>query len=212
MSKSKEKTVWSWEEGAVDAKKEHIRIYRANDPKPSARVAPGRDRSFTVQFIKRSGVPKKVLEGVRRELDYYLVELGEENPWAYAIYHCSTMANVYSTVQWGYYSPKRRVEAGKAGVALTHFNTKSVAAMPVPLPSLAEQKQIVAEVERRLSVIDELEATVESNLKRAERTRQAILQRAFEGQLIPSEGNRHANDRYTMPIAAESPALYRTHR
>jgi hypothetical protein len=40
---------------------------------------------------------------VRREIDYYLVELREKDPWAYAIYHCSTAANVYSKVHWGYY-------------------------------------------------------------------------------------------------------------
>jgi hypothetical protein len=103
MSKSEEQTVWTWREGAVDAKKAHIRIYYADDPKPVARVAPGRDHSFTVQFAKRSGLPNEVLEAVRRELDFYLVEKREENPWAYAIYHCSTGANVYSTVHWGYY-------------------------------------------------------------------------------------------------------------
>ena len=51
------------------------------------------------------------------------------------------------------------------------------------LPSLDEQRAIVAEVERRLSVIDELEATVEANLKRADRLRQSILQDAFSGNL-----------------------------
>jgi type I restriction enzyme S subunit len=55
---------------------------------------------------------------------------------------------------------KRHVEAGKVGVALTHFNTKSVAAMVVPLPPSAEQTRIVAEVERRLSVVEELESAV----------------------------------------------------
>jgi type I restriction enzyme S subunit len=41
----------------------------------------------------------------------------------------------------------------------------------------------VAEVERRLSVIDELEAVVAANLQRAARLRQAVLQRAFSGEL-----------------------------
>ena len=47
--------------------------------------------------------------------------------------------------------------------------------------ALAEQDRIVAEVERRLSVIEELEATVAANLKRAARLRQSVLVRAFAG-------------------------------
>ena len=39
----------------------------------------------------------------------------------------------------------------------------------------------MAEVERRLSVIEELEAVVSANLQRAVRLRQATLQRAFSG-------------------------------
>ena len=53
----------------------------------------------------------------------------------------------------------------------------------IPLPPLAEQHRIVAEVDRRLSVIEELEAVVAANLQRATRLRQAILHRAFSGQL-----------------------------
>ncbi len=79
---------------------------------------------------------------------------------------------------------KRHVAAGKVGVALIHFNTKSVASLAVPLPPIAEQKRIVAEVERRLSVVEEMEATVEANLQRATRLRQSILQKAFEGKLV----------------------------
>ena len=57
------------------------------------------------------------------------------------------------------------------------------AAKGVALRPLADQERIVAEVERRLSVVEELSALVESNLKRATRLRQSILQRAFEGKL-----------------------------
>ena len=59
--------------------------------------------------------------------------------------------------------------------------------MPVPLPPLVEQEQIVAEVERRLSILQEVEAEVEANLKRAARLRQSILKRAFEGKLVPQD-------------------------
>ena len=49
---------------------------------------------------------------------------------------------------------------------------------------MAEQHRIVAEVERRLSVIHQSEAAVEASLKRTERLRQSILKRAFSGQLV----------------------------
>jgi len=61
---------------------------------------------------------------------------------------------------------------------------KELKAMVIPLPPLAEQTRIVAEVERRLSVVDEMETVVSANLQRASRLRQSILQRAFAGELV----------------------------
>jgi type I restriction enzyme S subunit len=69
--------------------------------------------------------------------------------------------------------------AGKPGLSLDQ-----VRSLPVALPPPDEQHQIVAEVERRLSVIEELEATVEANLTRADRLRQSILGKAFSGELV----------------------------
>ena len=67
------------------------------------------------------------------------------------------------------------------GSNVPQINHKDIAPLSVPLPPVVEQDQIVAEVERRLSVIDELEATVQANLTRADRLRQSILGRAFSG-------------------------------
>jgi type I restriction-modification system DNA methylase subunit len=47
----------------------------------------------------------------------------------------------------------------------------------------SEQTRIVAEVERRLSLVEELESVVSANLQRATRLRQSILQKAFTGEL-----------------------------
>ena len=47
------------------------------------------------------------------------------------------------------------------------------------LPSLAEQVRIVAEVDRHLSIIREVEAEVDANLQRAQALRQATLSKAF---------------------------------
>ena len=45
--------------------------------------------------------------------------------------------------------------------------------------------RIVANAGLRLSVVEELSALVTANLLRATRLRQSILQRAFEGKLVP---------------------------
>lgn len=67
--------------------------------------------------------------------------------------------------------------------AQAHLYIKDAKTIPVPLPPFAEQRRIVAEVERRLSVVDELERIIATNLKRAERLRQCILHRTFRGEL-----------------------------
>jgi type I restriction enzyme S subunit len=72
---------------------------------------------------------------------------------------------------------------------IAHLTLEKFEAAPFPLPPLAEQGRIVAETERRLSVIDELEATVEKNLARCARLRQSILKLAFEGRLVPQDPN-----------------------
>ncbi len=59
----------------------------------------------------------------------------------------------------------------------------------VPIPLLTEQAQIVSELERYLSVADEIEATLDAELKRAERLRQSILKEAFCGKLVPQDPN-----------------------
>jgi len=56
--------------------------------------------------------------------------------------------------------------------------------LPIPVPPLAKQHVIVAEIENRLSVTEEIDIALEINLKRGERLRQSILKKAFSGRLI----------------------------
>ena len=82
------------------------------------------------------------------------------------------------------YDDIRRLSSG--GVQ-PNLNLSIIRATAIPLPPLTEQLRIVEEVERRLSVVQALEAAVEANLRRAERLRQAILKRAFEGRLVDQD-------------------------
>ena len=53
---------------------------------------------------------------------------------------------------------------------------------PLGIPPMPEQHRIVAEVDRRLSLLRATEAQVDANLQRAERLRQSVLSRAFAGK------------------------------
>ncbi len=67
-------------------------------------------------------------------------------------------------------------------VGQANVNGTKLQALAIPLPPVAEQKRIVAEVERQLTVVDEQEAVVSANLQRAIRLRQSVLQQAFAGK------------------------------
>lgn len=106
------KSRWKWIEGVVNTDDDHMKLTYEENPDPIALVAPGERETFIVQFLdtySKQDNWKEMNRYVRREIDYYLIELREKDPWAYAIYHCSTAANVYSKVHWGYY-PKGHKE------------------------------------------------------------------------------------------------------
>lgn len=73
----------------------------------------------------------------------------------------------------------------------------------IPIPPLPEQEQIVSEIEQHLSVADEAEATIDAELKRAERLRQSILKHAFSGKLVPQDPNDEPADVLLSRINAE---------
>ena len=97
-----------WREGPVDAGREHIRLCFGDDREPIALVAPVGEREFNVEFlIDQEGDPSaaEALVAVRRELDFYLVEKNESHPWEYAVHHCATASNLYSSVHWEHNLP-----------------------------------------------------------------------------------------------------------
>ncbi len=85
---------------------------------------------------------------------------------------------------WSRYEMTRNAGSGNNQPAL---NKTRVQNLPLALPPIAEQKVLVAEVDRRMSVLREVEAEVDVNLKRASRLRQSILKCAFEGKLVPHD-------------------------
>jgi type I restriction enzyme S subunit len=82
---------------------------------------------------------------------------------------------------------RRQTREASIGSTRAGFNTRLLADLDIPLPPLAEQEQIVALVEERLSQIDSAEKTIDAELIRSKRLRQSILKQAFEGKLVPQD-------------------------
>ena len=73
---------------------------------------------------------------------------------------------------------KNKRGAGKMGLGLDDIRDT-----PVPVVSDDEAAEVLAEIESRLSVCDQIEQTVDAALQQAEALRQSILKKAFEGGL-----------------------------
>lgn len=86
-------------------------------------------------------------------------------------------------------SVRREFSHASHGGTMDILNLSLLRVLALPFPPRAEQERIVAEVEARLSVLDQMEAALRDNLKRADRLRQAILRDAFAGKLVLQDPN-----------------------
>lgn len=116
---------WRWQTAFVDPAHEHLELrYGSTDDGdwddwiPVARVGRPANRVFPVHFV----LPDDHCEyadaraAVGWSLDYYLVELGKPDPWEYATYHTTTLANMYSRVHWVWI--RRGMESGRPESAM----------------------------------------------------------------------------------------------
>jgi type I restriction enzyme S subunit len=59
--------------------------------------------------------------------------------------------------------------------------------LPLPVPPVAEQHEIVRRVDALFKLADAIEARVAAATTRADKITQAILAKAFRGELVPTE-------------------------
>ena len=71
--------------------------------------------------------------------------------------------------------------------SMRNISQEKVKAIRLRVPSIDQQRRIVAEVEARLSVIDEMRMSISNAQRRSAGLRAAILERAFRGELVPQD-------------------------
>lgn len=79
---------------------------------------------------------------------------------------------------------QQRMYKDAIGTGVKHLRVGDVENLTFPICAKAEQTQIVAEIEFRLSVCDKMEQSINESIEKAEALRQSILKKAFEGKLL----------------------------
>jgi type I restriction enzyme, S subunit len=79
------------------------------------------------------------------------------------------------------------IHAKEVDVARANISLEDIKTMTLMLSPLTEQYRTIAEIERRISVIEELKTLVNNALRRAAVLRQKILREAFAGKLVAQD-------------------------
>jgi type I restriction enzyme S subunit len=100
-----------------------------------------------------------------------------------------------------FYSPRARdrmTENAKSSAGQQGVSGANVKAQPFALPPLEEQREIARRVEAIFKFADAIERRVAAASLRAEKLTQAILAKAFRGELVPTEAElaRHEGRSY----------------
>jgi type I restriction enzyme S subunit len=84
-------------------------------------------------------------------------------------------------------SVRQQLYGSVQGQTRPGINGEILRRIALALPPLAEQHRIIAEIDRLLSIADELGPEVRAQLARTVRLRQSVLKHAFEGRLVPQD-------------------------
>jgi type I restriction enzyme S subunit len=83
---------------------------------------------------------------------------------------------------------------GTTAVAQPNVNATAIAAIPVPVPPVAEQREIALRVEALFGLADGIEDRIRAATVLAERLPEAIVARPFRGELVPTEAELAAEE------------------
>lgn len=100
----------------------------------------------------------------------------------------STIQPEYFLSAWNSWTVRRQIEkAARTTAGIYKINQKHICGFVLPLPSLAEQAEIVRILQGRREAAEKLNLEIDTALAHANALRQSILKKAFTGQLVPQD-------------------------
>lgn len=152
--------------------------------------------SYSIKEEKRNSLPNYILEegdvimGRRGEMGRCGLVTNKEKGWfcgTGSLYFRPLKEKLNSRFLFYYLTSqpiKKYLNDNAGGTTMANLNLKIVNEIPISLPSLKEQQQIVEILESKLTVCEKIEETISQSLLQTETLRQSILKKAFEGKLV----------------------------
>jgi type I restriction enzyme S subunit len=88
-----------------------------------------------------------------------------------------------------------------------NINSKEIRSLSIPLPPLPEQQEIVRRVETLFAFADSLEEKYQSAISRVNKIEQAVLAKAFRGELAEADPNDEPAEELLERILMEKGSL-----
>lgn len=113
----------------------------------------------------------------------------------------------YLNMLFSSYEVRLQIELpARSTSGVNNINSEEVKSITIPLPSLAEQKEIVRRVESLFQKCDQIEARYQKARAYTDKLTQAILAKAFRGELVPQDPNDEPAEVLLERIKAEKAA------
>lgn len=155
-------------------------------------------------FISRGNGSKKLV-GIAGRVPHEPMPVAFPDTMIRVRLDTSTVRPDYFVLAWNSPTVRQQIEmAARTTAGIYKINQGHIRGFVLPLPSLAEQFEIVRILEERLESVDTLQSEIDASLSRAETLRQSILKRAFSGKLVPQDPNDEPSAILLQRIEAEN--------
>lgn len=101
---------------------------------------------------------------------------------------------------------RERIELiSKSTSGVNNLNAEELRGLPIQLPPLREQKEIVRRVEALFSLADRVEARYQAAWAQVDKLTSSVLAKAFRGELVPQDPTDEPADQLLARIRASAP-------